>query len=372
MSAPASVPYAFPDVPGLELVPMTAAHLDEAAQLMVEAKLRRPCDGEHGHPGWLPEFGVLPPQPCTDPLEHVRDELAQELADPPGSPFAPARQSADTWAGALIFQGRPLQFEILRLEDAPGAAIDLTLRASRERPDWFWREIHRPIFEALAGVGIQRVDYWAPLGGGDQAWRAFYAEQLGAVKTADWKTGRPGFLRGGGMRWEWPVTLARFTGWPARKHVGFDQTLGRVRVWEATAADLPALHQLIDDTIPPARKALTHRVAEEWWHLDRATLLLGTRDGVLRYARVIRPRRGTQGGMAFLSGLFDEPELEQSAQLALQWAKQAGYATLSIFAKPEALAAGRVPQFMQARHARIVKEHREFREPFTEIEFDVP
>jgi hypothetical protein len=110
---------------------------------------------------------------------------------------------------------------------------------------------------------------------------------------------------------------------------------------------------------------------DEWWHLDRATILLGAKDGTLRYARAIRHRRGTQGGLAFLSAFFDEPALEASAQLVLAWAKQAGYATLSIFAPPATLTASAVPQMRVLRGARVVATHTHFREPFVELEFDV-
>ena len=326
----------FPEVPGLTLEPMHAGHLDEAAQIAIDSGL---------------EAATCPDGTCQPPEAHAWLQLAARLDHP------------DQWQFALTFQGRPLQYEVIVFDETRTTALfTITYHTTRERPSWFWREAERPVFAAMQDVGVRTLLSRTRSDRPD--WIASLKANYGAVER--------GSRRGGAVTLlEYPLNLSRFTGWPTRKTVGFDQTLGRVRVWEATEADLPAVHQLIDDTVPIARKALAHRVADEWWHLDRAALLLGARDGVLRYARAIRHRRGTQGGMTFLSGLFNEGELELSAQLANQWAKQAGYATLSIFAKPEALAAGRVPQLIQARQARVVKQHTQFREPFTEIEFDV-
>lgn len=334
LGAPAADVY--PDVPGLALEPMHAGHLDEAAQIAVDSGL---------------EVATCPDGQCQPPEAHAWLQLAARLDHP------------DQWQFALTFQGRPLQYEVIVFDEARTTALfTITYHASRERPSWFWREAERPVFEAMGALGIRRLLSRTRSDRPD--WIASLKANYGAVEV--------GTRRGGAVTLlEYPLEMSRFAGWPARKQASFDRTLGRVRVWEATAADLPALHQLIDETVPIARKALAHRVAEEWWHLDRAALLLGARDGVLRYARAIRHRSGTRGGMAFLSGLFDEPELELSAQLANAWAKQAGYTTLSIFAKPEALTAGRVPQLIQARQARVVKQHTQFKEAFTEIEFDV-
>lgn len=339
-----SATFDFPEVPGLRIRPFGGDDLDVLVPPMIDSGLQ---------PATCPPTCGL----CQPPAAHAWLQTAARLAN------------EDSWQFCLEFQGRPLQHEKIR-RDPNGllATFALTVHHSRERPSWFWREAERPVFQLLLRSGIRFLQSRTRADRPD--WIASLQANYGATVLGDWGPALPGEPLT--KRLEFPVDLGVFTGWPTRKQVGFDQTVGRVRVWEATAADLPALRQLIDDTVPIARKPLAHRIAEEWWHLDRATLLLGARDGVLRYARVIRPRRGTQGSLAFLSGMFDEPELEASAQLVLQWAKQAGYTMLSIFAKPAALAAGSVPQMRQNRQARIVKEHTQFRERFTEIEFDVP
>ena len=356
MSGPASVPYAFPDVPGLMLEPMSEAHLDEAAQLLVAARPNWRCTGGC----WV---GSGSPDMCSaGPTGHARDALAQRLV------------AADTWALALTFAGRPLQVELLRLDDAAEAVtIDLTLRATRERPSWFWREALRPLVEACAALGRTRFDVWSGMEPGARAWRTFYAEQVGARQTVDSSDGRRiGFFRSGGTRWTWPVDLSPFTGWPARRTVGFDQVDGRVRVWEATEAELPAVRQLIADQVPIARRAIALRMVDEWWHLDRATLLLGARDGELRYARAIRPRKGAVAGFSILSGVFDEPEQRQMGQAVLAWCKAAGYETVTGFIPTATWTHAGVQHLMAASPHRVVAEHRHFREPFTEIEIPVP
>ena len=165
---------------------------------------------------------------------------------------------------------------------------------------------------------------------------------------------------------------SRFTGWPPRRLVGFDETAGRLRVWEAAEADLPALRGLIDQTVPITRKPLALRMLEEWWHLDRATILLGARDGQLRYARAIRPRKGTVAGFAILSGVFDEPEQVQMGQAVLTWCKRAGYTSVTAFIPSAHLPIAGIPGLMAATPMRVVAEHRQYREPFTELVVPVP
>lgn len=307
MSAPASIPYAFPDVPGLTLEPMTAAHLDAAAALLVEMQCAGTCGAE-----W------------AGPAGHARDVLARSLAE------------ADTWCLAWTFQGRTfqyqgqtVQYEILRV-DAGGrlATIDLTLRSTHERPGWFWREAARPVLEALITAGIERVAFWT----GDVGVRAhrapFCQASFGAVETDD-------FARGGSGRLEFPVDLARCTGWPARKTLGTGWALthGRTTVREASEADLPVVRARLDEVWRgrPDRRDLTGRMLEEWWILDRATLLLGTVDGQLRDARLVRQRAASTAGVGMLLPAEEDAEQDAIVVATARWMVAAGYQTATMF-----------------------------------------
>ena len=138
MSIPA--PYAFPDVPGLVLEPMTETHLDAAAVLLGEVFAHWKCSGDHDDWGYA--AGAAPP--CEGPASHARAQLAQVLGD------------GGTWCTALTFAGRVLQFEILAVADRV-AEVALLLRTTRERPSWFWREVERPVVAGLAAESYCRL-----------------------------------------------------------------------------------------------------------------------------------------------------------------------------------------------------------------------
>lgn len=76
---------------------------------------------------------------------------------------------------------------------------------------------------------------------------------------------------------------------------------------------------------------MSKRMLREWFHLDRATILYGTVDGAVRAVRAIRPRRGTESSMAFLTPVGDPVTERQMRRAATEWQLQAGYQTASMF-----------------------------------------
>jgi hypothetical protein len=309
VSAPATLATAFPDVPGLTLEPMTADHLDEAAQLEVDAGLKQPCTTA-AHGLWDIElFGPQPP--CTGPLSHVRAGLAGDL------------EAEDGWCLRLAFQGRTLQYSMTQLDLEHHMAENvLVLRATRERPAWFWREAERPVFAALATLGVTQVQVWIPPAGpgaGTVRRRAWLEAHFAASYIGQWR-------RGGARAWAMPVDLTRFTGWPARRTAppwrrgaltiaacGLDQAL----------ALMPALWAGYSDT----RAADATRVLRERALLDGGTIALGSEHGAPKALWVTRDHvaGGTAAWMTTLTPWAAAPRLLHKG--IVEWQLALGYAT---------------------------------------------
>jgi hypothetical protein len=324
----------FPGVPGLQIQPMGHQHLNAAAKVAIDYNIYLPtCPGLTCH--------------CTPPEAHSWLMLAQRI------------DNGDAWQMALLFNGVPLQFELVNIV-GDTATFALTYHMSRERPHWFWREAERPVFEALKAVGVKKIQSRTRADRPD--WIQALKDNYGAVETGEWDSKT--------KRLEYPLDLTIFKGWPARRLLGFDMTTGPVRTWEATAADIPAM-KVLAAQIPGAQRQIALRMIDEWWHLDRATILLGSRNGNLRYIRAVRESRGTVAAIANLATLFDEVGQGAMGTHVKTWARQVGYTALrSLF--PSRLVSTAAAQAQIARSgARVVGERTQYLEPFTEIVTDL-
>lgn len=335
--------FTFAEVPGLTIEPFGGDDLDVLAPAMVAGGLQpATCPPECGR--------------CRPPEAHAWLQTAARLAN------------ADSWQFRLAFNGRALQHEIIQRDDTGFlATFSLTVHHSRERPSWFWREAERPVFAYLQERNVRFMQSRTRADRPD--WIQSLQDNYGARVVGPWPAPRqPGDPQT--VRLEFPLDASVFKGWPARHQVGLDELTGRVRTWEATPAELPAVRQLIDDTVPVGQRAIALQVLEEWWHLDRATVLLGARDGVLRYARTIRHRRAGQASLAVLGALFDEPEQAQVTAAIRTWCQRAGYTTVSSFIPDRLLATPQMQAQMARGNVRVVGK-RPLREPFTEVIADV-
>ena len=329
--SPDGAPY---PVPGLALEKMTTAHLDDAAALAISSGI---------YPAACPD-GI-----CAPPEAHAWMQLARRIDNP------------HSWSMVWTFQGRPVQYEVVVLNAARTAGIfSLTVHATRERPRWFHRELEQPVFQALDRLGILRLESRTRSDRPD--WIQSLKDNYGATDA-----GTAGAI----TRLRFPLDLTVFKGWPARTAVGHDVTTGAVRTWEATEADLPALKALIARDVPATRQAIAVRMVDEWWHLDRAAILLGAKDGTLRYARALRLRKPGVAGLAHLGAMFDEPEQAQVTAHVRQWCRAAGYTTLSSFVPTRLMGSRNVQAQLTRAGSRIKAQRPDWREPFTEVETDV-
>jgi hypothetical protein len=149
--------------------------------------------------------------------------------------------------------------------------------------------------------------------------------------------------------------------------VGWEWREGAVRVWEAGADDLAAL----PDQLRAAWRFLSGlddalQIMQDWPPLDQATVLLGSLDGELRYARVYRHRRDARASFASVLPFYDEPEQAVADRGFRAWARLVGYEVGSIFVSRE--------QFehpvIQANIARLQPQVLQRGEDSYELDFD--
>lgn len=296
-----NLPFAFPEVPGLEVRQAGTDDLDPVAQEMV-ARGEMPAECPEG-------YGCG----CTPRSRHAWMRLAEEWDDPRYGQFL------TTW------QGRPIQWERLWLpEDSTVPISTRTWHLTRERPHWFWREVWRPVADGLAQLGYSEVRGWVR---GDLGYWARSLEQHYRGQV----------LSTGPHRIEVAYRLAAipFQGWPARRTggVGWEHRVGSVVVQEATDADLPVVDTWLAGNLPPARAPYVRQMLQEWWHLDRAACLLVWEDGQLAGVRVVRERQATRSNIGFLGPVPQEGA--GSAVIATdgvrRWHQAAGYTTATAF-----------------------------------------
>jgi hypothetical protein len=309
----------FPDVPGLQLAEMTSEHKRDAWRRL-DTGAAWASDESRGH--------------------------TELWGDHP-----------HRWAAVLAFQGQPLEYRILRVDPRGHVAVhELTVRVSLERPSWFWSAIESAVLAALRAVGQASV--WAQ---DTRRWPnrvvAWHREQLEALPA------------GFGLRWP---TERSGVGWPARRS-GPTGSYAGVTLREGTAEDLPAARALLDRTWSddPAGRVLTGRLLEEWWHLDRAALLLLELDGTLHAARMVRHRLGTTAGHLWLTPALEDSSAEPLAWLRNRWMQGAGYTSATMFLTDRQAASPRFRRALDGEGWQAGARHTHFARPFTEVHLDV-
>lgn len=313
----------FPEAPGLRLRPFTAADLDVAADVAVEAGIYSAECPEGSECG------------CRPPAAHAWLRLARRI------------DNGDAWQLCLEFEGRPLQYELVHL-DGRTATVTLTYHLNRERPHWFWRETERPVFERLAALGYTHLDARTRKDRPD--WIAALQRNYGAEVLGEWDehTAR--------LRFPIDRALTRMQGWPARPSV-----------------PSPDLRELTPEEAEPLieqawglgheRLPLAKRLAREWYYLDRAAIL-AAEDGI----RIVRTR-DPEARVASVGWLTPMRELPRATPAVEAWLRGAGYIRLTSFV-PEAQYRVLRP-FIEGRAARPVRTRAFPGGRFVEVERDL-
>jgi hypothetical protein len=227
-----------------------------------------------------------------------------------------------TWALVLDWRGEALQYEIVHFEDPDRrvARGGFVTRVSRERPQWFWREVSAPMVRALRALGYRQLSGHVRLDRKDYAdllVQTYGGENLGA--NGQWWS----------MRYELGTMLRRAQGWPARRSAGAGWTWARGRV---------ALREVTDDTAAGvAREALpvdAQRTLDEQWELDAATLVVADVDGVQAEVYAVRCREGDEALVTRLSPRLPDEQLRAAAlEGLLAWQQAAGYQRTALYAR---------------------------------------
>jgi len=328
----------FKEVPGLRLRPLTVDDLELMASGAIASGIQA---------ARCPDDDQLC---CRPPEAHAWLRLADRI------------DREDTWQLVLEFDGVPLQMELL-LVDGDQALFSYTAHFTRERPHWFWREAERPVFERLKAAGVTRLTSRTRNDRPD--WIQALKDNYGAVEDGAWDAAT---VR---LRFDSDAAFERMSGWPARKTAGPDWSFERagVRVVEAPPADVRLVIEGTWGFHP--RKRLALRMLDEWYRLDRGTVLLASTNGNPGQVRIIRHRRDVVGSIGVLTPYADEPAEEHVVAGLNAWMLAAGYTKASGFVPVTQWDNLRVMQHADMARWTVVKIHDNLAEPFVEIERDL-
>jgi hypothetical protein len=329
----------FADVPGLKIVPMTWRHLEEAAARAVESGI---------YPAVCPTY----PPCCNPPEAHAWMQLAARL------------DTGANWQLALEFEGRPLQLELITFEPQSVPVVRFTAHLTRERPHWFWREAEAPVFANLRARGFR---YAHSLTRSDRPdWIQALKDNYQANEVATYERS---------VALEFATDAPVFSGFPERKRLGWQFQRGALTVREATEDELPDVAAAItQEWASASREALAQRVLREWWHLDRATVLVGIVNGQMTFVRTVRQRRGSMSALAHLTPLDSGPAGMRPlmAYAVNDWQQQAGYARSSTFIPSRLWAHSLVRDAYRTTTADVrTRDRSGFAETFVEVDWDI-
>lgn len=230
------------------------------------------------------------------------------------------------WPTLTIWRDRVLQYDFFHLQERGHVRAGLTLRPDSDRPPWFWRECRRPVIEQLLNAGYRTMDSYI---------RADRPDFVDAMREL-WAASVDGYTADGQwvhLVYDLERCLAQCTGAPERKSIpGWRYDVGPYVVREAYAVEplMEALTELWGSTHPRLAVVMDELLAG--WELDRGAVLAAERDGIIRAARMIRPRRRPGWCVhTFLEPVTDTEAEDALAEAGTVWQLAVGYEVASVF-----------------------------------------
>lgn len=230
-----------------------------------------------------------------------------------------------TWNTKVVWNDKILQLENYHFQLGSTVVWNgFQARIDRTRPSWFYRQIAKPLLQALYREGIETV--MATIRSDRQDWADYLKEAYGSEQL---KATDKGII----FRTRIKDSLALIPEWPARRTMGIDWKWEKngVLVREATENDFPAIYQAIDESWgDDPRKQLVISLFEDRWALDAAAILLTIVDGKILEARMFRERKEKTLSLrtVLLKTIIDE-KTDLSFVGMLEWEKAVGYTDTS-------------------------------------------
>jgi hypothetical protein len=213
-------------------------------------------------------------------------------------------QTASIWPTVVTWRGTILQYDYFHLEDERHVLAGLTLRPSRDRAQWFWKMVRRPVLEQLIHAGYRTMS---------SAIRADRRDWIEKMKGM-WQATETGASRDGRwvhLRYDLRTCLTAAGSPPSPRHLpGWTWGRDGVRVREATPEDISARLPVAiaadwGNGSPDRRASELLGRLDAGVTIDRGTVLVTEVDGRLDEIRLVRPRgldgRGPVGGMIGLT-----------------------------------------------------------------------
>lgn len=307
------------------------------------------------------EQHVLASRLFEEDEENTRARIARWLYAPTSLPLM------------MTWQGTPIQYECYHL-DSSDLASDLgpghvragfTTHLDDDRHFWFWAILAQPAFQAMYAAGLRTItasivtnppSYLAAL-------QHYYnARVVGTSPDGRWAAAEYDL--------EWLV--ANPVTWPERRMAaaGWEWREGAVRVWQPSGAEVDALSAVLQDRWRfLAGGTRPQQILRDWTALDRATVMLGSLNDEIRYARIFRYRRDTTVSWASLLPFYDEPEQAVAARGFAEWARTVQYTKGTTFVPRVQYEHPVVQAHLAQQTFRLVRV-REGGEELHELEFD--
>ena len=230
-----------------------------------------------------------------------------------------------TWNTKVVWNDKILQLENYHFQLGSTVVWNgFQTRTDRTRPSWFYKQMAKPLLQALYREGIETV--MASIRSDRQDWADYLKEAYGSEQL---KVTDKGII----FRTRVKDSLALIPEWPARRTLGpgWKWEQDGILIREATDADVPTISKAIDDswgTNP--RKQLAIDNFEAQWNLDSASILLILENGEITEARTFRERKDPTINLRNnLLRTSKDTKINVSNVGILEWQKGVGYKTTS-------------------------------------------
>jgi hypothetical protein len=250
--------------------------------------------------------------------EMIRSELFTE--DEAWIKAANWLSNEDTWCIKTVWKNKILQIETYHFGKDGNVSAGFTSHLDRGRPIWFWRQMAKPVFNALYAHGFEVIR--TSIRKDRQDWVDHLKEAYGAEELKQTDIGIH-------LRYKIKDSLSLIGEWPIRRTLGSDWKWEKngVLIREVQQNDFPDIRRELNSSWGESpRKDFALRVLNDRYELDNAQILLAFVDGKIIEGKTIREKEPTMSSITQILAYDQNDSYHTDAYVGfLQWQKDAGY-----------------------------------------------